>query len=161
MAHAHLGTGVTPFDGKLDHVCLAVRKIAPAAAMLEKTLGYKPRTAPVLNTRQKVLVQFLSRTGSIDIKLIEPASLDSPLVDFIKKGGGGLHHLAFRTESVDAACADLQSRGARIVTPPEPGEAFDETPIAFAFLGMGLNVELIETDERRSELGAEGLPPET
>ena len=148
------------FEGKLDHVCLAVRKLAPAVAMLERTLGYKPRTAPVENTRQKVVVQFLSRPGSIDIKLIEPASLDSPLVEFIKKGGGGLHHLAFRTESVAVACEDLQSRGARIVTAPEPGEAFDETPIAFAFLGMGLNVELIETDERRSELGPEGLTPD-
>lgn len=170
MAHTHLGPGMSdaaqpsgppPFDGRLDHVCLAVRKIAPAAAMLEKTLGYKPRTAPVENTRQKVVVQFLSRAGSIDIKLIEPASLDSPLVEFLKKGGGGLHHLAFRTESVDAACADLQSRGARILTAPEPGEAFDETPIAFAFLGMGLNVELIETDERRNELGAEGRSPQS
>lgn len=148
-----------PFEGKLDHVCLAVRKLAPAAAMLERTLGYKPRTAPVANTRQKVNVQFMSRPGSIDIKLIEPAALDSPLVDFIKKGGGGLHHLAFRTESVEAATEELKSRGARIVTAPEPGEAFDETPIAFAFLGMGLNVELIETDERRAELGAEGLAP--
>jgi methylmalonyl-CoA/ethylmalonyl-CoA epimerase len=150
-----------PFEGKLDHVCVAVRKLAPAVAMLERTLGYRPRTAPVENTRQKVVVQFLSRPGSIDIKLIEPASADSPLVDFIKKGGGGLHHLAFRTDSVDAACEELKSNGARILTAPEPGEAFDETPIAFAFLGMGLNVELIETDERRAELGAESLPPQT
>jgi methylmalonyl-CoA/ethylmalonyl-CoA epimerase len=161
VAHAHLGDVVTDLLQRLDHVCLAVRKLAPAAAMLERTLGYKPRTAPVENTRQKVVVQFLSRPGSIDIKLIEPASLDSPLVDFIKKGGGGLHHLAFRTDSVDAACEQLESHGARIVTAPEPGEAFDETPIAFAFLGMGLNVELIETDERRAELGAESLPPQT
>ena len=95
------------------------------------------------------------------IKLIEPASLDSPLVEFIKRGGGGLHHLAFRTDSVEAGCKDLQARGARIVAEPQPGEAFDETPIAFAFLGMGLNAELIETDERRSELNGEGLTPET
>jgi methylmalonyl-CoA/ethylmalonyl-CoA epimerase len=148
-------------DYRLDHVCLAVRKIAPAREMLERTLGYKPRTAPVENTRQQVIVQFMSKPGSIDIKLIEPASLDSPLVEFIKRGGGGLHHLAFRTDSVDAGCKDLQARGARIVAEPQPGEAFDETPIAFAFLGMGLNAELIETDERRSELYGESLPPKS
>ena len=149
------------FAGRLDHVCLAVRKLAPARDMLERTLGYKPRTAPVENTRQKVNVQFMSRPGSIDIKLIEPASLDSPLVDFIKRGGGGLHHLAFRTDSVEAACEKMKARGARVVAEPQPGEAFDDTAIAFAFLGMGLNVELFETDERRSELHPEGAPPES
>jgi methylmalonyl-CoA/ethylmalonyl-CoA epimerase len=138
-------------DYRLDHVCLAVRKIGPARAMLEKVLGYRPRTEPVENTRQQVVVQFMSKPGSIDIKLIEPASLESPLVDFIKRSGGGLHHLAFRTASVAAGVADLASRGAKIVTPPQPGEAFDDAAIAFAFVGMGLNVELIDTDERRSE----------
>jgi methylmalonyl-CoA/ethylmalonyl-CoA epimerase len=145
------GRGVSTPDYKLDHVCLAVRKIAPARAMLEKMFGYVARTEPVENTRQQVIVQFLKKEGSIDIKLIEPSNLESPLVEFLKKGGGGLHHLAFRTESVTAGVADLAAKGAKIVTPPQPGEAFDEHDIAFAFVGMGLNAELIDTDERRSE----------
>jgi methylmalonyl-CoA/ethylmalonyl-CoA epimerase len=138
-------------DYRLDHVCLAVRKIAPARQMLERVLGYSARTEPVENTRQQVNVQFMSKPGSIDIKLIEPSTLTSPLIDFIKKGGGGLHHLAFHTPSVEAGVDDLQQKGCRIVTAPEPGEAFDEELIAFAFLGAGLNIELIDTDKRRAE----------
>jgi methylmalonyl-CoA epimerase len=137
-------------DYSLDHVCVAVRQLAPARAMLQRMFGYTPRTEPVENTRQKVIVQFMKKTGSIDIKLIEPSSLDSPLVEFLKKSGGGLHHLAFRTESVATGVADLEAKGARILAQPQPGEAFDEAEIAFAFLGMGLNVELIDTDKRRS-----------
>jgi methylmalonyl-CoA/ethylmalonyl-CoA epimerase len=137
---------------QLDHVCLAVRKIAPARAMLERTLGYKPRTEPVENTRQQVIVQFMSKPGSLDIKLIEPSSLDSPLVAFIKRSGGGLHHLAFKTESVEMGVEGLTRKGVKIVTPPQPGEAFDDSLIAFAFLGAGLNAELIDTDRRRGEL---------
>lgn len=140
---------VTP-DYRLDHVCLAVRKLAPARAMLEKTLGYHARTEPVENTRQQVVVQFMSKPGSIDIKLIEPSSLESPLIEFLKRSGGGLHHLAFRTGSVADAVADLESKGAKIVTAPQPGEAFNDASIAFAFMGMGLNVEVIDTDERRA-----------
>jgi methylmalonyl-CoA/ethylmalonyl-CoA epimerase len=139
-------------DYKLDHVCLAVRKIAPARAMLEKMFGYTARTEPVANTRQQVVVQFLRKEGSIDIKLIEPATLESPLVEFLKRGGGGLHHLAFRTESVADAVVDVASKGAKILATPQPGEAFDDAQIAFAFAGMGLNFELIDTDERRSEI---------
>jgi methylmalonyl-CoA/ethylmalonyl-CoA epimerase len=137
---------------QLDHVCLAVRKIAMARDMLTRVLGYRPRTEPVLNTRQQVIVQFMSKPGSLDIKLIEPSNPESPLVDFIKRSGGGLHHLAFKTDSVTQGCADLESRGAKIVAAPQPGEAFDEAMIAFAFLGAGLNVELIDTDTRRAEL---------
>lgn len=136
---------------QLDHVCLAVRKIAPARALLEKMLGYTARTEVVTNTRQQVNVQFMRKPGSIDIKLIEPSSLSSPLVEFIKERGGGLHHLAFKTQNVAAGVQDLQSKGARVLTPPQPGEAFDEADIAFAFLGAGLNIELIDTDERRLE----------
>lgn len=139
-------------DYQLDHVCVAVRKLAPARAMFEKMFGYLPRTEPVENTRQQVVVQFLRKAGSIDIKLIEPSNLDSPLVEFLKRSGGGLHHLAFKTQSVAAAVADVEGKGAKIVTAPQPGEAFDDANIAFAFVGMGLNVELIDTDQRRSEL---------
>ena len=143
-----------PPDYQLDHVCLAVRQIAPARAMLEKMLGYRARTEPVLNTRQQVVVQFMSKAGSIDIKLIEPANLESPLVEFLKRSGGGLHHLAFRTESVSAAVTELAAGGAKIVAPPQPGEAFANADIAFVFLGFGLNAELIDTDQRAAEKGA-------
>ena len=136
---------------QLDHVCLAVRKIAPARAMLEKMLGYTARTEVVTNTRQQVNVQFMRKPGSIDIKLIEPSSLSSPLVEFIKERGGGLHHLAFKTQNVAEGVQDLESKGARVLTAPQPGEAFDEADIAFAFLGAGLNVEIIDTDKRRLE----------
>jgi methylmalonyl-CoA/ethylmalonyl-CoA epimerase len=137
-------------DYRLDHVCLAVRKLAPARAMLERLFGYQARTEPVENTRQQVIVQFMSKQGSIDIKLIEPSSLESPLVEFLKRGGGGLHHLAFRVDSVEDAVANLASQGAKIVAAPQPGEAFDDASIAFAFVGMGLNIEVIDTDERRA-----------
>jgi methylmalonyl-CoA/ethylmalonyl-CoA epimerase len=139
-------------DYQLDHVCLAVRKLAPARAMLEKMFGYRPRTEPVHNTRQKVNVQFLSKPGSLDIKLIEPDSPQSPLVEFIKTRGGGLHHLAFRTGSVEEGVADLTAKQARVLSAPAPGEAFDDETIAFLFAGMGLNAELIDTDRRRAEI---------
>jgi methylmalonyl-CoA/ethylmalonyl-CoA epimerase len=120
--------------------------------MLERTLGYVARTAPVENTRQQVFVQFMKKAGSIDIKLIEPSSNSSPLVDFVMRSGGGLHHLAFSTESVEVAVAELTANGGRLVAPAQPGEAFDDALIAFIFLGAGLNVEVVDTDARRSEL---------
>lgn len=100
------------------------------------------------NTRQQVNVLFLTKPGSLDIKLIEPSGPYSPLVEFIRKGGG-LHHLCFKGADVTAGCEDLAARGARVTAQPEPGEAFDDHLIAFLYVGMGLNVELIDTDSRR------------
>lgn len=137
---------------RLDHVCLAVKRIDAARATLERTLGYTARTTPVENTRQQVIVQFMRKPGSIDIKLIEPSNPDSPLFEFLRRTGGGLHHLAFRVGSVPATVAELAQNGARIVAHPEPGEAFDDGLIAFAFLGSGVHVEVVDTDARRDEL---------
>ena len=139
-------------DYRLDHVCVAVANIVKAREALERTVGYVVRTNPVENTRQQVIVQFMRKEGSIDIKLIEPSSPDSPLMAFLQRTGGGLHHLAFRTGDVQDAAAELKSRGARIVAAPEPGEAFDDGLIAFALLGSGLRAEIIDTEARRDEI---------
>jgi methylmalonyl-CoA/ethylmalonyl-CoA epimerase len=133
----------------LDHVAIAVRSLDEAVPRLEETLGYRVKTERVVNTRHKVTVQFLSKTGSLDMKLIEPYGEDSPLWEFVKKGEG-LHHLCFKVEDIKEGCRDMVSKGVRVVSRPAPGEAFDDHPIAFCYLGLGLNIELIDTDARRA-----------
>lgn len=134
----------------LDHICLAVRKIDSARKVLETMLGYQAKTEKVENTRQQVVVQFFHKPGSLDLKLIEPSSLASPLVNFLKSKGEGLHHLGFRVGDVSGSLEELAEKGVRVTTAPEPGEAFDEELIAFCYLGSGLNIELIDTDKRRN-----------
>ena len=136
---------------QIDHVAVAVRSVEAAADRLCALLGYARKTAAVTNTRQKVNVLFLGKEGSLDIKLIEPSADDSPLWDFVRKGGG-LHHLCLRVPDVGDACVDLTQRGARVIASPAPGEAFDDHAIAFLYLGLGMNVEVIDTDARRSRL---------
>ena len=107
----------------LDHICIAVRSIEAAVTRLGPLLGYEPRTRKVTNTRQKVNVLFLSRVGSLDLKLIEPSCEDSPLWASLRKGEG-LHHICFKADDTAAALAELQSKGLRVLAPPAPGEAF-------------------------------------
>jgi methylmalonyl-CoA/ethylmalonyl-CoA epimerase len=135
----------------VDHVAIAVRSVEAAAERLCSLFGYRRATTPVTNSRQQVNVLFLSRAGSIDLKLIEPATPESPLWDFVRKGGG-LHHLCFQVPDVAAGCAELAGKGARVIAPPAPGEAFDDHLIAFCYVGLGLNVELVDTDERRNRV---------
>lgn len=140
---------------QIDHIAIAVRSVEKATERLCGLLGYTPRTEKVTNTRHKVNVVFLHKPGSLDIKLIEPSDADSPLWDFVKKGGG-LHHLCFKVADVSRACDDMAEKGVRILSPPTPGEAFDDNLIAFCYLGLGVNAELIDTDARRSVVTALG-----
>lgn len=137
---------------QLDHFCIAVRCIDTAIAKLGPLLGYQQRTGLVTNSRQKVNVVFLSKPGSIDLKLIEPASEDSPLWASLRKGEG-IHHVCFKTDDTGATLEELASRGLRVLSRPAPGEAFNDHLIAFGYAGCGLNIELIDTEERRAVLG--------
>jgi methylmalonyl-CoA/ethylmalonyl-CoA epimerase len=100
----------------------------------------------VLNTRQKVKVVFLSKAGSLPVKLLEPSEPSSPIFAFARRGGG-LHHVCFRCKDLTETVADLTAKGANFIVPPEPGEAFNNREIAF-FLAGHLQVELIDTEEK-------------
>ena len=122
----------------LDHVAIAVRSIDSAAARLGPLLGYAPRTDRVSNTRELVNVVFLARPGSIDLKLIEPSSEDSPLWGWLRRQGEGLHHVCFRADDTTEMLQELAGRGLRVLADPAPGEAFDDHLIAFGYAGFGL-----------------------
>jgi methylmalonyl-CoA/ethylmalonyl-CoA epimerase len=136
----------------IDHVCIAVRSIQSSKKRLCDILQYEEKTEVVKNSRQDVLVQFFSKPGSLDIKLIQPASPESPLKNFLKSRGEGLHHLCFKTDDVNQTMDELLEHGARMTADPLPGEAFDDELIAFAYVAGGLNIEIIDTDKRRNLL---------
>jgi methylmalonyl-CoA/ethylmalonyl-CoA epimerase len=92
-------------------------------------------------------VVFLAKPGSLPIKLVEPSSEQSTVYQFARRGGG-LHHICFRCENLDAEVLRLQEHGGRLIVPAEPGEAFNHHDIAFMLVGPSLNVELIDTVEK-------------
>ena len=131
----------------IDHIGIVVKSIIEGIAHWESVFGYTQLTEVVVNTRQLVKVVFLQKDNSIPIKLLEPLGQDSPIYRFSKKGGG-LHHLCFKCDSLITELNSLQEKGLRILTPPQPGEAFENEDIAFIFAKQGLNIELIDTDKR-------------
>lgn len=141
------GTGTADPDMVLDHIGIVVPSIEAAVEHWARVFGYHARTAVVVNSRQRVRVVFLARPGSLEVKLIEPTDEASPIHGFARRGGG-LHHLCFRVGSLEPELARLRALGLRVITEPEPGEAFNDNPIAFVYAGDGLNVELVDTTDR-------------
>lgn len=131
----------------IDHIGLAVRNIEQGIDHWEKIFGYSQATEIVINTHQKVRVVFLEKDESITIKLIEPIDNTSPIYNFVQKGGG-LHHLCFKSKDMSIDISTMTKRGLRLLSGPEPGEAFENEKIAFLFAKHGLNIEVIETDKK-------------
>lgn len=101
----------------------------------------------VTNRRQRVRVVFMSRQGSLTIKLLEPLDVNSTASGASKKGGG-LHHICFRCADLNTELLALTKKGAKTLVAPEPGEAFNNHDIAFLWAGNNLNIELIDTTEK-------------
>lgn len=130
----------------IDHLGIVVRSLEAGIRQWETLFGYSLSSKLVSNSRQRVRVAFLSKRGSLTVKLIEPLDAESPTSRFAKKGGG-LHHICFRCESLKSEIPALQDKGARVLVAPQPGEAFNNKEIAFLFAG-NLNIELINTTEK-------------
>jgi methylmalonyl-CoA/ethylmalonyl-CoA epimerase len=132
---------------KIDHICFAVRNLNDGIAYWSEIFGYKQMTKIVENTRQKVKVTFLRKNDSILIKLIEPSLDNQSLFNFVNNGGG-FHHICFKCSDLDEKIDELKSKGLKMLVPPQPGEAFNNNNIAFLLARFGINIELIDTDEK-------------
>ncbi len=135
----------------IDHICFAVKSLNDGIAYWERVFGYKQMTRIIENSLQKVKVTFLSKRDSITIKLIEPLENNQSLLNFVQKGGG-FHHICFKCSNLEEKMTELTEQGLITLVPPQPGEAFNEHNIAFLLARNGLNVELIDTDEKAGML---------
>lgn len=136
-----------PDDMAIDHICFAVKDLEDSIDYWNRVFGYSQMTEIIENTRQKVKVTFLTKENSVLIKLIEPVETNLPLMNFVSRGGG-FHHICFRCGNVSDRMKELNEKGLLTLVPPQPGEAFNNHNIGFMLAKNGLNIELIDTDEK-------------
>jgi methylmalonyl-CoA epimerase len=139
---------------KLDHIGFVVDDITSYAELFS-ALGLTGATDPVEHPGQRTSASFINVGGEDDvyIEVLEPAHDSSPVTNFLKKKGGGLHHLCFEVDDIENISKNLVGKGFKMVNPPEDCAAYDKnlkrecknvTKIAFFILGDRLLVELIE-----------------
>jgi methylmalonyl-CoA/ethylmalonyl-CoA epimerase len=135
----------------IDHICIAVKNLAEGIDYWERVFGYRQMTEVVENSLQKVRVVFMNKENSLLIKLIEPVEGNQSLLNFVIRGGG-FHHICFRTDDMKDTLAELSGQGLLTLVPPQPGEAFNNHDIAFLLAKYGLNIELIDTQEKAARI---------
>ena len=126
---------------KLHHIGIVVKNIQESLGELTQYLDFESTTMPTLVGSQKVNICFL-KTNNVFLELIEPAQENSPISDFVKRGGG-FHHLCFEVDDIHLELEKMKKNGARIIVDIVKG--FEERLTAFVLLDMkNTNCNLIE-----------------
>ena len=134
---------VAPLVRGVHHVAIVVASIAEARKLYEGVLGLRAHEPEhVADQKVNVLVTY---AGSQRIELVEPAAPDSPVSKFLATRGGGLHHVAYRVDDLDAALAALKRAGVRLID-ESPKIGANGTRVAFVHPqgAFGVLTELVE-----------------
>ena len=98
---------------KINHVAIVVQDIDSALGFWQQAFGLTLDHIEEVPS-QKSKVAFLP-LGESEIELVQPTTTDSGLAAFLEKRGEGLHHVCIEVEDIDAALADLKSKGIRLI----------------------------------------------
>jgi methylmalonyl-CoA epimerase len=131
----------------IDHIGIAVGSLSDSLAFFRDALGLE-LDRPEDVASQRVRAHFLFTADGPDgakLELLEATAPDSPIAKYVAKRGAGLHHVALRVDDVDAALAELKSRGVRLIDDtPRPGAHGTRVAFIHPASTHGVLVELVE-----------------
>jgi methylmalonyl-CoA/ethylmalonyl-CoA epimerase len=131
--------------GSLHHVGFVVESIQETAKDFALAIGGDWDGKIIHDPLQVVRVSFLRSHLPTDplFELMEPAGPKSPVLNFLKRGGG-LHHLCYEVDVLDKQLELSRSAGGLIVRPPLPAVAFAGRRIAWVYSKHKLLLEYLE-----------------
>lgn len=116
--------------GRLNHVAIAVRDLAAAAARYRDTLGAEI-SAPLPLPDHGVTTVFVNLPNT-KIELIAPLGANSPIAKFLDRNpDGGVHHICFEVDDIGAVRDRLVAEGARVLGDGEPKFGAHGKPVLF------------------------------
>jgi len=132
---------------RLHHIGFVVRSIPDAVGRFTADMGLRWDGQVFHDPVQTVRVTFLEhRTPQAPmIELVEPASPQSRVSGFLKRGGG-LHHLCYEVDSLDSRLESALGSGAVLLLAPAEAVAFGGRRIAWVCTPERLLVEYLECD---------------
>lgn len=116
--------------GKLNHVAVAVPDLEAGTAVYRDTLGAKV-SEPQEEPDHGVVVVFVELPNT-KIELLHPLGEKSPIAGFLAKNpGGGIHHVCYEVEDIEAAAEKMKAEGARVLGDGSPRIGAHGKPVLF------------------------------
>jgi methylmalonyl-CoA/ethylmalonyl-CoA epimerase len=127
--------------GKLNHVAIAVPDLETAMAAYRDVMGADV-SEPAALPEHGVTVSFVMLPNT-KVELLEPLGETSPILGYLEKNkNGGIHHLCFEVEDIQAAVAKMTAEGKRVLGKVKTGA--HGKPVIFVHPGdfQGTLIEL-------------------
>lgn len=131
--------------GRLNHIGVAVPDLEAAVETYRQLFGEVTVSDVIELAERGVRVRFVDTPNS-QVELLEPFGENSPVAGFLEKNpAGGQHHVCFEVADINAAKADMEAKGARVIAGPYIGA--HGTPVIFVHPKdfTGVLLELMET----------------
>jgi methylmalonyl-CoA/ethylmalonyl-CoA epimerase len=94
---------------QIDHIGIAVKKLASSVPLFEKLLNSQCYKTEFVES-ENITTAFL-KTGETKIELLESNTEDGVIARFIDKKGEGIHHIAFEVADIYAEMERLKKDG--------------------------------------------------
>jgi methylmalonyl-CoA/ethylmalonyl-CoA epimerase len=133
-------------DLRLDHIGIVVKDIEKASQDYQRIHGLKRKSKIIQEPAHNVEVMFFETGhGAMPmIELIMPLSDSSKVSGFLKKTGGGIHHVAYEVKNIDNAIEHYKSLGSIILGDIVPGAGHSNLPTIWIYTPDKTLIELIE-----------------
>lgn len=132
--------------GRLNHVAIVVPDLESASSLYRNILGAAV-SAPMEQPDHGVVTVFVELENS-KLELLHPLGEDSPIARFlVRHPDGGIHHLCYEVEDINAARDQLLTGGYRMLGSGEPRMGAHGKPVLFLhpkdFLGTLIELEQV------------------
>lgn len=97
----------------LDHIAIAVPDLQLAIQRFMTDFGLQYEGTEDVEAAKTTTAFFPLPPTSIE--LVNPLQGEGPIAAFLEKRGGGIHHLCFRTDDIDADIARLKDKGYQFI----------------------------------------------
>jgi methylmalonyl-CoA/ethylmalonyl-CoA epimerase len=128
---------------RLHHVGYVVRSIEDMADRFALSIGAAWDRNVILDPLQAARVTFLGN-GPPLVELVQPEGDHSPVLNFLKRGGG-LHHLCYEVNSLERQLQASRAIGGTMVRAPLPAVAFQGRRVAWVVTKDRLLLEFLES----------------
>ena len=98
---------------RIEHLGIAVSDFESTEKVFENLLGSKAYKTEIVESEGVETMFF--QIGESKIELLRPTHSDSPIAKFLEKQKGGIHHIAFETDDIDAELARLKTEGYELI----------------------------------------------
>ena len=104
----------------LDHIAIAVPDLEKSIKRFMEDFGLEYKGTEHVDAAQTSTAFFPCPDTAIE--LVHPLEGKGPIVKYLEKKGGGLHHLCFRSDDIDNDVARLKEKGYQFLADaPSPG----------------------------------------